>query len=396
MKKDNLTYLVGGSMPEPRPTVPYADEACSFLGGLSDLLMRQRSMPDVVSFAFFCRRANIARLKREFGDSERRLGRGLAFHITPSNIPINFAFSLAFGILSGCANVVRAPTKPWPQVDAVCRAVRELLDRPEFALMKGRVAVVRYERDDEITGYFSGSCDARIIWGGDASVRSIRGIPIPPRAVEITFADRYSLCVLDERAILDLDEAGLERLADDFYNDTYLVDQNACSSPNLIFWLGRGAPEAREKFWGAVHERAKKYDLQAVHAMDKYSLLCDYLIRRPDVEGVSFHDNIVYRVKLASLRDIESCRGRFGLFFEYGAADIGELAPHVTKRWQTLTYYGADRDMLVRFVSENSLSGIDRIVPVGCALDIGVLWDGFDIVRTLSRILEVRYAVGRK
>ena len=24
-----------------------------------------------------------------------------------------------------------------------------------------------------------------------------------------------------------------------FYNDTYLVDQNACSSPHLILWLGK-------------------------------------------------------------------------------------------------------------------------------------------------------------
>ena len=42
------------------------------------------------------------------------------------------------------------------------------------------------------------------------------------------------------------------------------------------------------------------------------------------------------------------------------------------------------------FVFKNRLSGIDRIVPVGEALDIGVIWDGYDIVRSLSRIIDVK------
>jgi hypothetical protein len=54
-----------------------------------------------------------------------------------------------------------------------------------------------------------------------------------------------------------------------------------------------------------------------------------------------------------------------------------------------VTYYGADKNALRDFVIKNSLRGIDRIVPVGSALDIGVVWDGYDIVRALSRVVEV-------
>jgi len=36
------------------------------------------------------------------------------------------------------------------------------------------------------------------------------------------------------------------------------------------------------------------------------------------------------------------------------------------------------------------LSGIDRIVPVGKALDMDVTWDGYDIVRSLSRVIDVK------
>ncbi|MDR1472898.1 MAG: hypothetical protein LBS75_10295 [Synergistaceae bacterium] len=391
MREDNATYLVGCGIPEAKPQRPYSDEACSFLAALSDLLLRRRDFPDVASFAFFCRRANTARLKSDFGSSDVRLGRGIAFHITPSNIPINFAFSLAFGVLSGNSNVVRVPTKPWPQVDIVCGAINSLLGKPEFSGFKRRVAMVRYERCDETTRFFSERCDARVVWGGDETIRGIRSVPIPPRTVEISFADRYSFCVIDEGAVMKIGDAEMARLADNFYNDTYLVDQNACSSPSLIMWLAgpQRSPEARERFWSAIERGARKYDLAPIRAMDKYSALCGFLARG-GIESVVRHGNLIYRLKLASLDGAENLRGRFGLFFEYEADGIESIVPHVTSKWQTLTYFGVEKTSLSRFAADNSLRGIDRIVPVGAALDIGVTWDGFDIIRSLTRVVEVR------
>jgi hypothetical protein len=45
---------------------------------------------------------------------------------------------------------------------------------------------------------------------------------------------------------------------------------------------------------------------------------------------------------------------------------------------------------LLNFVVKNRLSGIDRIVPVGKALEMDIIWDGYDIVRSLSRNIEVK------
>ena len=33
-----------------------------------------------------------------------------------------------------------------------------------------------------------------------------------------------------------------------FYNDTYLVDQNACSSPHLIVWIGHENKNLKKGF----------------------------------------------------------------------------------------------------------------------------------------------------
>jgi hypothetical protein len=62
----------------------------------------------------------------------------------------------------------------------------------------------------------------------------------------------------------------------------------------------------------------------------------------------------------------------------------------VTSKYQTLTYFGLPREELASFVTSNRLPGIDRIVPVGEAMDIGPIWDGFDLIRTLSRVCDIR------
>ena len=47
---------------------------------------------DLQTLAFWCRKSEILKLKSKFSFTENRLGLGLVFHITPSNIPTNFAY----------------------------------------------------------------------------------------------------------------------------------------------------------------------------------------------------------------------------------------------------------------------------------------------------------------
>ena len=66
-----------------------------------------------------------------------------------------------------------------------------------------------------------------------------------------------------------------------------------------------------------------------------------------------------------------------------------ELFAVVTEKFQTITQFGIDAAELRRQVVANGLRGIDRIVPIGQAMNIGVVWDGCDLVRSLSRIISV-------
>ena len=38
---------------------------------------------------------------------------------------------------------------------------------------------------------------------------------------------------------------------------------------------------------------------------------------------------------------------------------------------------------------KNNLFGIDRVVPIGKALDMNLIWDGYDVINSLSRIITL-------
>ena len=392
---DNVTYLTGDRIIATRPFEPYDKLLCEFLDDLSADLRscdEASAYPDVMAFTFWCRKANIARLKRDFKNGETRLGLGVVFHITPSNVPVNFAFSFVFGLLSGNANIVRVPSKPFPQIDIICATIDRLFAADKYKEIKTMTAFVRYEQNDEITSMYSANCNARIIWGGDEAIRNIRKSAVPERCVDVAFSDRYSLCVIEAPSVIKLDEAELIRLSERFYNDTYLMDQNACSSPHLIVWQGSEKDVAKERFWTAVYNTVvEKYQLAAVCAVDKYTMLCQNAIDLNNIRSFKKHSNYVYRIAIDRVFDsIDTLRGKFGYFFEYDTDDINSIAHIINTKYQSLTYFGVDKSELLDFVVNNRLSGIDRIVPVGKALDMDVVWDGYDIVRSLSRIIEVK------
>ena len=395
LENDGVTYLLGNQTVSNRPLPPYDDLLCEFAGDLSSELRSHKNAeahPDVMTFAFWCRKANISKLKANFADGKARLGFGLVFHITPSNVPVNFAFSFAFGFISGNANIVRVPTSPFPQVDIICEAIERLFEQDKYSEIKAMTAFLRYQRNDVLTNMLSANCNARIIWGGDEAIRNIRQSPMRERSVEIVFADRCSFCVMDASAVVKLDEDELKRLTEGFFNDTYLMDQNACSSPHLIIWLGDDVQAAKEKFWTAVARMtAKKYQLADINAVDKYTLLCRDAIELSDIVSVKKHGNDVYRVAINNLPDnMDTLRGKCGYFYEYDAANIDVLVHIINDKYQTITYFGVDKSLLLDFVIKNRLLGVDRIVPVGDALSVGVVWDGYDVVRSLSRVVDLR------
>lgn len=388
----NVEYLLNNKNIDNTGLKVFSDEVCSFMDDLSKSILafpQSRLYPDLVSFAFWIRKANVQKLKESYSGRSGRMGRGLCFHIAPSNIPINFAFSLAFSMLAGNANIVRLPSAPFPQIDIFISLVKNIINK--YPELSKRISFVKYSRNSDYTAVFSKVADVRMIWGGDSTIQYLKKLETPPRSVDICFADRYSFSILDAQKILSMNQEHLYRLALDFYNDTYLMDQNACSSPQIIFWLNDNI-EANNIFWNAVFEVAsKKYNLQDATSVDKYLKFCEDSIRMSNIDHVNRNGNLIYRTHLNHIdKDIEKFRGKGGYFYEYSLNALSELIPIVTDKYQTVTYFGVEPKTIRDFIINHNIRGIDRIVPIGKAMEIDIVWDGHDLLVELSREVTIK------
>lgn len=382
-----MEFLVGGGetlrrMPETPVLPAFSDQAVAFLSQLSRELMRdRRSGADVKSYAYWIRRASLEAAARE-GNYGNRLGRGMALHIAPSNVPVNFAVSMTSSLLAGNCTAVRVSSRPFLQVDLICEAVNRLLDGP-CGDMRPYLCIFRHEHSEEITRALSEMCDLRVIWGGDGTIRTIREAALPPRGIEMAFADRYSIALINAEAYLESDP---EETAKKFYTDTYYTDQNACSSPRLVVWLGSAVEEARGRFWEALDLLARReYAMEPIQAVDKYAAVCMLGMSRPGVRYVP-GDTFVVRAELDRLtEDVMEYKCGGGCFFEYAARDLEEIVPVLGKRCQTVSVLGVERAAVRELVFSSGVRGVDRIVPLGGTMELSFIWDGYKMIETMSR-----------
>lgn len=394
--RDKVAYLVGNSdlvatMPELMALKPFCNEVIEFLDDLSKSLMEKkesRLYSDVITFAFWIRKASVMKLKEQYqkDDGQLYLGRGIAFHIAPSNVPVNFAYSFAAGLLTGNANIVRIPSKDFPQVELICSVINNVLKKHKF--IAPYIVLVRYGRDKEINDMLSSIADTRIIWGGDATIAEIRQSTLPPRGVDITFADRYSLAFIDADAYLAINDKS--QVAVGFYNDTYLSDQNACTSPRIVVWTGKEKAKAKQLFWEELHHLVeKKYKFQPIQAVNKLTSAYLAAVNLPDCKILEHRDNLIVRVLVSELTgELMDYKDNSGYFFEYDCDNIEKMRPLCNnKHCQTIAYIGNAEELLK--LAESGIKGIDRIVPIGKTMDFDLIWDGYNLTEQLTRIVKL-------
>lgn len=378
------------------PVVPFAENVLDFLQDISRELMqthKARTYPDIVTLAFWLRKSSILSLKKRFiTHGENQVGRGVVFHIAPSNVPVNYAYSLFSGLLCGNANIVRVPSKDFPQVRIINQAVCAALERhPD---LKQYIVLLRYERNKDISDILSSLCDVRVIWGGDSTIAELRKSPLPPRSTEITFADRYSLAVIDSDEYIrriKAENKSSSRIASDFYNDTYLSDQNACTSPRVVVWLGQAKEEAKEVFWENLLSLVKqRYPFRPVQAVDKLSTkYLGSVAGLAEMKLCSCGDNRLVRIQVTGLSPkLMDYRGNSGYFYELDCNDILALRDFCDDtRCQTIGLLG--ENSLVEPLLQSGIRGVDRIVPIGHTMDFDLIWDGYNLVERLTRIIQM-------
>lgn len=380
---------------------PFADGTIAFFSEVSRRLGSSPStaaMTDVRALAFWMRRSHLISLKRQFealkAPGTVRLPRGVVFHIPPANVDTIFMYSWLLAALSGNQNVVRLPGQRGPAITAMCATLNEVLATTEFGRLVPAVAVVGYGHDEAITASISAQADVRVVWGGDATVRRIRGIPLPPRAVELTFADRYSLAAINARAFLEAAPRKRVQLAEDFVSDTFPFDQGACSSPQLVVWCGSAGDvdSASDAFFVGVAEAAcrRGYTVDAgtatAQTLAAAILAADHTVRRTQRYG---RELLVVELDGPGGIDRNHVGGGFLLSLRLGA--LADLVPFLTRADQTLIQFGFEEAELFDFAGRAASSGgIDRIVAIGQALTFDRFWDGYDLLDAFTRTVRVK------
>lgn len=362
---------------ESVPVSAFSSQRVALLGHLGEELKRLgASNPDIATFAFWCRRRHVEAMATRYPEPLR--GRGTVLHIAPGNVPMNFAFSWALAFLSGCSSVVRLPNGYELETSSFLEALKRVTD--------GGIAdaFCRYESSGEVTALLSQRVSARMLWGSDETVQSIRRIPSAPDCLDLPFPDRYSLSLMSAKHVNQLDDRGLHTLVRNFFSDTMAFDQNACSSPRGIIWFGSDSEieKASEKFWMRLEDiTRKRYTLAPVHAADRLVSAMTVLSTSREATLSSVIDAALLRLELP-YSDFSTLREfRCGLFAEFRIQDLDQMQLLNDRRLQTLTT-AVEPDLKLEEASRSWV--FSRVVPVGSALAMGSVWDGLDIVRCLT------------
>ena len=169
------------------------------------------------------------------------------------------------------------------------------------------------------------------------------------------------------------------------------MNQSACNSPHFIFWIGKKNNNFQQKFWNELNEIVKKrFILDKKGAFDKYSNLIENIIIQKNFKNIKrFKNNLYVLDPNKNTKNIENIRGINGIFFQKNINSINDLKKFITKKCQTITYFGITKKQIRSFLLKNNLSGIDRVVPIGKGLNISTIWDGYDVIQSLSRIITI-------
>ncbi|MDP5029284.1 acyl-CoA reductase, partial [Paraglaciecola sp.] len=348
---------------------PFAPQILAFIQVLSKLLLsdsRAKALPELVALGFWLRNSHIQQLKETQQSQSSGITKalGLVLHFTPANVDTMFVYSWICSLLMGNNNIVRVASADSAAKNTLLQLLNQVLNQAEFADVAQSNLFVTYPKEATFSAELSLLADARVIWGGDDSVNAIRSLPIKPRCRDISFADRYSAALVNGNALVD--KAQVSELAALLWRDTQPHAQQACSSPRVIFWLGNTSQQ--QALFSQINLLASG---QAI----EINGLNNHLVVSQLIQSSGLADKPLVNRTICAL-PVECIKPEFlgwhlgsGLFLIKHLQCMLELPEHIDNKLQTLSYWQVEQKDLLKLVEQPSITGLDRIVPVGRALD---------------------------
>lgn len=374
---------------------PFDQNCLEFLTQLSAKLMvrnHAKDFPELVALGFWLRKANIQQIrdhweyvtqKDQFYIIAKPLGN--VVHFCPANVDSMFIYSWICSLLVGNNNIVRVSGHSTPEQRILLDIVSHLLALPKFHELAKRNSFCTWRHENEqISKHICSQVDARVIWGGNDTVNKIRAFATRPRCRDITFADRFSVCVVNADT---LNSNTTKAFCEHLWRDIKPYQQAACSSPKVLVWCGKNKI-AKASVLANLQDLASKEARTDSTSMNH--LVTSQLLKSnsPDNQAIQFQGVTVQHIDNLHQCYLEWHPGEYYLY-EYQVFDINDLFRKLPPSCQTVSHFGFDTETLYSAISQIGISGVDRVVPVGQALNFSEIWDGYDLLAQLSRQVQL-------
>ena len=366
----------------------------SFIQTLSASLLKDpqsKALPELVALGFWLRRANIKNMMAinsvGINKSSRGINKalGTVLHFTPANVDTMFVYSWVCSLLMGNNNVVRVASAKSQTKNVLLELLDRVMSQAEHTDIAKRNAFISYAKESDCSASLCLQADARVIWGGDDSVNAIRALPCKPRCRDISFAGRYSAALINGDALHT--EQQITRLATLLWKDTEPYAQQACSSPRVVFWLGDAG--LQQQVFEQIDTLAQSQELVA-NQLNNH-LVTSQLLQSDGTTAKPLVQNRICALPVSCLNEkMLAWHSGSGLFLVYQLDSVEQLTVLVDEKLQTLSYWEVEQDSLLKLVQNPSIQGLDRVVPVGQALDFSPEWDGYNLMNELSRHIVVK------
>lgn len=374
---------------------PFDTRVFDLSGRLSNRILNNPiigRVPALVALAFWLRPGNLKRISNEnihlISNPNIEISPiGLVFHVCPANVDTMFIYSLMISILMGNKNILRVSNRlDHEYISLLFSILNAELDTDESKIFRNYINIVTYQHDHDINIFFAEKSNARLIWGGDSTAKIFKSIIGNPRCKDIVFADRISISIFNTNSFINDTTENQLKVVKDFYNDSYTFDQKGCSSPQSIMLYGNINDNNifTNLFYSLLEKISNKQyggDNASLASLKFTQLIGDVIENK--ISSFKNDFTTLYFVNSSSSKHLyHSCGG--GYFYLNEITEFKDIIPFINNKVQTISYFGLQPKEIEILAQKTAGIGVDRIVPIGKALNFDYIWDGYNLCEELS------------
>jgi hypothetical protein len=313
---------------------------------------------------------------------------GVIGHWPAGNVEIQPILSMTCALLGGNAALVRIPTG---LVDLTRILIEKLAQSDSEERLTSRIFMAAFDHSRrDLQEAMARSVDGAMIWGGQEAVLEVRSLPFPHWARMAVFGPRISVAAMDAGAWSDpVDQkTWCLRMA----RDLWQFDQQACSSPQVLYVEKRAGVSTAEFFSALQHafeNENKAHPRQTIPATLTSTIArarASWLLEDPSHKAV-FPMGPDWTLLFGTGSDIpQPVQGKTLTVLEVD--DLADAVSKLDGNVQTLGLGMADAEKEKELASLAGQRGVDRIVKLGRMHTFVPPWDGVDLIRPMVRMVR--------